>query len=196
MAGASASTPPAARGSRRRLAIALGGVCVGVACSFLWARGRGWEPARALALCRATGWVGAVSLLLTLLASPLARVAPGVRQWRRPLGLATAFAATLHAFASLFGPLEDAWRAAWSWPSFRSGLVAWIVLLVLALTSWSRVIRVLHLRHWKELHRLVYVVALLVGLHVLGSSDAPVWAGVALVALLAGSLFARLRTSR
>lgn len=47
------------------------------------------------------------------------------------------------------------------------GASAWLILLVLALTSNDRSVRLLGGRRWKNLHRAVYAAALLVTVHVL-----------------------------
>lgn len=168
-----------------------------IGCVVAWALAtRDWAPARALAVARATGWVAAVGLWLTLVASPLDRVLPGARRWRRPLGLATGLAASAHLGASLVGPLEGSWRAAWTWPSLRSGLVAWGLLLILMVTSSTWVIRTLRIAHWKVLHRLVYAVALLVGLHVVTSPYGSLRAELVLAGALVMILLVRLVPQR
>lgn len=125
----------------------------------------------ALALTR-TGWVAALALVASLAAS----LHPRTRRLRRALGLGAAAAATLHA----------AWALASGWvaqaslliaePQLRAGATAWLVLALLALTSWPSVVRGLRLGHWRLLHRAVYAALLLALLHVALSSRAPVWA--------------------
>lgn len=50
-------------------------------------------------------------------------------------------------------------------PFIIAGLVAWVILSVLAFTSWRRVVRALGGKWWKRLHRLVYLAAALAFFH-------------------------------
>jgi methionine sulfoxide reductase heme-binding subunit len=53
----------------------------------------------------------------------------------------------------------------WKKPFIAVGLGAFVILLVLATTSFNAAVRWLGARHWKWLHRLVYVAAALVVYH-------------------------------
>jgi DMSO/TMAO reductase YedYZ heme-binding membrane subunit len=88
-------------------------------------------------------------------------------------------------------------------PYRRAGVVAALLLALLLLTSYPRVVRALRIRLWKELHRLAYVVALLVVHHLALAPFAPkraVFVGAALFALLWSTRFLptrpRLRSPR
>lgn len=146
-----------------------------------------WEPERARAIAVALGWVAAVWLVATLGASLVKRWRP----WRRALGITTAWLSAIHLAASLSGPLNRAWTAAWSWPRYRAGMVALVLLLVLFATSFPKWVRV---REWKALHRLVYPAALLVVAHVAQLSMA--WLALALAGTVAILLVLRLRLQK
>lgn len=109
-------------------------------------------------------------LLLTLAATPL-RLLTGW-SWpvrlRRLLGLFSFFYAALHllAYAVLDQFLD--WAAIWEdiveRPFITTGMLAWLLLLALALTSNRGSQRRLG-RHWKRLHRLIYPAAILAVVH-------------------------------
>lgn len=122
------------------------------------------------ALVLTTGEWGLRFLLLTLAISPVRRWTrfKGLVRYRRMLGLYSWFYASLHLLAVL------TYLLGWSWaifveefverPYMALGIIAWLLLLPLGLTSnrWSQ--RKLGKR-WKTLHKLVYPVALLACSH-------------------------------
>lgn len=133
-------------------------------------------------------------LLLTLAVTPLRRLLGWrwLQPHRRMLGLFVFFYATLHLLAYFAFLLE------WNWqelagetikrPYLLLGMLAWILLIPLAVTSTRRWQRRLG-RKWVRLHRLVYGVALLVSVHYLlqirASWFEPVlYSGIALLLLL------------
>ena len=110
-------------------------------------------------------------LLLTLCISPL-RVAT---QWhwilrlRRTLGLFTFFYALLH-FLSFIGfehsfNLDEIARDIFKRPYVLLGFAAFAILIPLAATSNQFAIRRLGGRRWQELHRSIYLIAILGCLH-------------------------------
>lgn len=109
-------------------------------------------------------------LLITLAITPLRRLSGWneLQQSRRMLGLFAFFYATLHfsvyAFLDLgldFGFLaEDIAER----PYITVGFTAWVLLIPLAVTSTRGMMRRLG-RRWKQLHRLVYLIAVLGVLH-------------------------------
>ena len=117
-----------------------------------------------------TGWWALFMLAATLTVTPLRRLFGwhGLVRFRRQLGLTSFIYASLHlatyAFLDLgldFGHLaEDVLER----PFITIGVLAWVLLLVLALTSTTAAIRRLGKR-WKRLHQAVYLVAGLVMLH-------------------------------
>lgn len=141
-----------------------------------------WEPERERAIAVALGWVACAFLAATLTAS----LSKKARPWRRALGLATAALAAAHVVVAFVGPLAQAWSVAWTWPRYRAGLLAFAVLLVLFATSFPKRFRV---PEWQALHRLVYVVAVLVVLHVTKLASA--WLAGALAVVIIALLVAR-----
>lgn len=142
-----------------------------------------WPVARELVLARGTGWVALAALLLSLSTTPLARAlgrlrrspsaAPTFAVARRALGMTAAWLALAHALIALAGTLAGNFAALPSSSHLRAGLTALGVLLALLLTSFARVVSLLRLRFWKELHRLAYLAAFLALQHVLLSPFAP-----------------------
>lgn len=109
-------------------------------------------------------------LLITLAVSPLRQWTKraSVLRYRRMLGLYTGFYASLHLLSVL------TYLSGWSWaifieefserPYMALGILAWVIMVPLALTSnrWSQ--KALG-RRWKTLHRLVYPAAVLACAH-------------------------------
>lgn len=119
---------------------------------------------------RATGLWALVGLCATLAITPLRRLT-GRPQWlrlRRMLGLFAFFYACLHLAMWIwvdhdFEP-EAALRDVVKRPFIAVGLLTWLLLLPLALTSTQAMIRRLG-PLWRRLHRLVYAAALLAVVH-------------------------------
>lgn len=124
-----------------------------------------------------TGWWALFSLAATLAVTPLRRLFGwhwAVR-YRRQLGLATFIYASLHlatyAFLDLGLDLGHLGEDIVERPFITVGVTAWLVLLVLAITSTNGWIRRLGKR-WNTLHKGVYVVVGLVMLHYFWSQKA------------------------
>lgn len=147
-------------------------------------------------LTRSSGIWTLVCLLATLLVTPLRDWLgqPALIRLRRTCGLFAFFYASLHMLAwawweqgfSLPAMIEDAVTR-----TFVSvGLVAFLVLLLLALTSSQRAMRALG-RGWKRLHRWIYLAGILsivhFWLHKAGKND---FAEVTLYGVLLGLLLA------
>ena len=129
----------------------------------------GANPAEAL--IRGLGESTLQLLCVVLLITPL-RVSTGwtsLARWRRPLGLAVFAHAVLHAVA--YAWFDQSWNVSvllvdvWERPFITVGMVATLLLLAMALTSWNGAIRALGARRWQALHRSVYAVAVLSVLH-------------------------------
>ncbi|XUM26220.1 protein-methionine-sulfoxide reductase heme-binding subunit MsrQ [Enterobacter asburiae] len=142
-----------------------------------------------------TGRMALKFLLATLLVSPLARYAkqPLLIRTRRLLGLWCFAWATLHltSYALLelgINNLALLGRELVTRPYLTLGIVSWVVLLALALTSTQYSQRKLG-RRWQLLHNFVYLVAILAPIHYLWSvkilSPQPILYALAAVALLA-----------
>lgn len=147
-------------------------------------------------LTRSSGIWTLVCLLVTLLVTPLRDLfgQPALIRLRRLCGLFTFFYASLHTLAwawweqgfVLIAMAEDAVTR-----TFVSvGLAAFMVLLLLALTSSQRAMRALG-RGWKRLHRWIYLAATLsivhFWLHKAGKND---FAEVTIYAVLLSLLLA------
>ena len=128
-------------------------------------------------------------LLISLAVTPLRRLHPklgNLIRFRRMLGLYAFFYATLHLATYIFlfsgYDLPTAWAGVmhghfsaiitqWQvvWPNvvidlfkrrfIQVGLLAWSILLALAVTSPTAMLRKLGGKNWQRLHRLVYVAA-------------------------------------
>ena len=152
-----------------------------------------WIPARNLLLARASGWLALIALIAGLSVRPFGRVLRSATVWRRSLGICTAFFTTLHVVVSFVGPLRDAWQSAFSWKYLLFGVLGYVVLLLLFGTSFPRANRVLRVRHWRVLHRLVYAAAFFVAAHIVLSPWGDVVVKSAAAALLGSLLLYRLR---
>jgi sulfoxide reductase heme-binding subunit YedZ len=117
-----------------------------------------------------TGLWAIITLLITMTMSPLARALNKgwVLRARRQAGLVMFFYACLHLLT--FFALEIAWqwsevvRALTEQPYIILGMMAFILLLPLAITSTNKWVRRLG-RKWKTLHQLVYIALPLVFIH-------------------------------
>ncbi len=118
-------------------------------------------------------------LLLSLFMTPLVRYArqPALMRLRRPLGLWAAAFASAHLSVYVVYDLQMNWAEVFSEiikrPYITVGMLAWLILLVLAITSVPRLVRALGKR-WKQLHNVVYLSAALVCLHFLWSVKADI----------------------
>lgn len=111
-------------------------------------------------------------LLLTLLISPIKRwVGLGeVLRYRRMLGLYAFFYATIHllaVFTYLLGWSAEIFVEEFSErPYMALGILAWLIMLPLAVTSNQLMIRFLK-KQWQRLHQFVYVAGILACAHFL-----------------------------
>jgi sulfoxide reductase heme-binding subunit YedZ len=116
-------------------------------------------------ITRSTGTWTLLFLLLTLSVTPVRKLSQW--QWlikfRRMLGLYAFFYASLHfttyIWLDQFFDLEEIVRDVLKRPFITAGFLSFVLLVPLALTSTSGMIRRLGKR-WQQLHRLVYVIAL------------------------------------
>ena len=147
-------------------------------------------------LVLATGEWALRLLLITLAISPLKlwTKQAWLLRYRRMLGLYAWFYATLHLLSVL------TYLLGWSWPVFIEefaerpymalGILAWLIMVPLALTSnrWSQ--RKLR-RHWKTLHRLVYLSGVLACAHFIWLVRSDYAEALVYSALLTGLLLVR-----
>ena len=111
-----------------------------------------------------------IFLCLTLSMTPLRKIT-GISQWilyRRMLGLFVFFYASIHLLCYVgidyqFA-ITDIKNDIVKHRYVLVGFLAWLLLLPLALTSSDNMIRKLK-AHWKRLHRLIYLIAILGVLH-------------------------------
>ena len=116
-------------------------------------------------LTRFTGFWALVLLLVTLAVTPIRRLTGWNRviQVRRMLGLFSFFYATLHLLVWIV--LDKFFDFAWMLEDIAErrfitiGMLTWLLLLPLAVTSTKGMIRRLG-RRWQTLHRLAYVAAI------------------------------------
>ncbi len=124
------------------------------------------------------GFVACVVLAVVLAFTPLRvlwpkwGVAQAVNRHRRLVGVAAFVYAALHVTTHFVyeGGLDvsfipDIFRAVVSKPFQLTGLIAFTILLLLAVTSPNAAIKWLGGKRWKNLHRLAYVAAGLVAYH-------------------------------
>jgi methionine sulfoxide reductase heme-binding subunit len=137
----------------------------------------------AVAGARALGYHALVFLSAALCVSPLRRWLPRRAVLRRALGLAAAGSALLHGAVGL-GTSPLTWTEQLADPQLRFGIGAFIVLVLLGLTSFPRLVAALRLRSWKELHRLAYVAWICALLHGLLSPYAWMYGLLALAAVV------------
>ena len=129
----------------------------------------GANPAEAL--LRGTGLWTLRMLCVLLLVSPLREMTgwAGLARLRRMLGLFVFFYAMVHLFAYVWldqsGQWDDILQDVPKRPFIWVGLLAWMLLLPLALTSFNAAIRWLGAARWRRLHQAVYLIALLAILH-------------------------------
>lgn len=150
-----------------------------------------------------TGTTAFVLLLVTLAVTPVRRLSGWNRlvRYRRMLGLWAFTYAALHflvwgLFDHQFNPatiVEDVVER----PFITVGFTAFVILVALAATSPTAVLRWMGGRRWQRLHRLVYLAAGLAALHFLWAVKVitlkPIAFAVVLGLLLAVRLMARAR---
>ena len=159
----------------------------------------GANPAEAL--LRGTGLWALRMLCVLLLVSPLREITGWavLARLRRMLGLFVFFYALVHFAAYVWldrsGQWDDILLDIPKRPFILVGLLALVLLLPLALTSFNAAIRRLGAARWRKLHRAVYGVALLAVLHFFWMrAGKRIFDQVALYAVIIGALLAwRLR---
>jgi methionine sulfoxide reductase heme-binding subunit len=167
--------------SRTRVAGALAvGCLLALVVVKLLATAERWSSQHDFVLARGTGWLALALLAASLVTTPVARImrrlgraAKSAPVWRRALGMAAAWLALAHAASALSGVLHWEFAVLGTWPHLRAGLAALLTLALLLATSFTRVVVLLRLAFFKELHRLAYMAALLTLVHLLTSPFAP-----------------------
>lgn len=167
--------------------------------------GLGANPAEALT--RGTGDWTLRFLCLTLAVTPLRQITgwAAMARWRRMLGLYSFFYGLLHflcyAWLDMGFDVADIVHDIPKRPFVLVGTLALLLMLPLAATSFNRAVKTLGAARWRQLHRLVYAVALLGLLHFFWMRSAKnnfgeVAVYAAVVALLLGWRIWKLRQAR
>lgn len=158
----------------------------------IFSDGLGANPAETLQT--QTGIWALRFLVLTLAVTPIRRLTRWnpIIQYRRMLGLFAFFYAFLHllAYAVLdrYFDFSGVWEDVVERPFITAGMVAFILMVPLALTSTKGSIRRLG-RRWQLLHRLIYISAIAAAIHYLWKvkiiGGSPVYYALIVGALLA-----------
>ena len=145
-------------------------------------------------------------LLLTLAITPL-RLLTGWHElirWRRMLGLFAFFYALLHVTSYTVLDQQFLWAEIWKdvvkRPFITVGFISFVLLIPLAVTSTNAMVRRLGGRRWRNLHRLVYAIAIGAVLHffwmVKSDIREPLIYAAVLAVLFGVRLWARYRQAR
>lgn len=111
-------------------------------------------------------------LAITLAITPVRRTLGwnGLQKYRRMLGLFTFFYATVHlmmwSFVDWFFAWGDMWQEIVKHKYILIGMLTWLIMVPLAITSTKGWVRRLG-KNWAKLHRLVYVAAITGTIHYL-----------------------------
>lgn len=142
------------------------------------------------------GFISLAFLYGALVLSPVAGIAgkrPAIRLWlfaRRAIGVSAFYFAVLHAAVAFWGQVGGLDGMALLPERFRwalwLGCAALSILLIMAATSFDRVVRYMTYCRWKWLHRLVYGASILLIIHVwmVGTHVAYAWVQGVLFGLL------------
>ncbi len=129
----------------------------------------GADPAKTVE--RQLGELGLQFLLASLAVTPLRRLGLNLIRFRRALGLLTFFYVALHLTAWVWLDMGLRWSEVTADLSKRPyiilGLIGFLALLPLALTSSNWAIRRMGPKAWGRLHRLAYVAVIAGVLHLL-----------------------------
>ena len=150
---------------------------------------------------RTTGMLTLVFLMFTLAVSPVRHVFKwnGLGKFRRMLGLFAFFYGLLHlltyvAFDRYFN-LRTVPSDVVSRPFIAVGMLAFFLMLPLAITSTNKMVKRLGGKRWRQLHRLVYAAGVAGVLHfwlfVKSDTRLPVTFGFVLLLLLAHRVFSK-----
>lgn len=133
-------------------------------------------------------------LLITLCVTPLRKLMGwnGLIKLRRMLGLFAFFYVCLHFLSYLVLDQFFAWdeivKDIIKRPFITVGFIGFVLLIPLAITSTNNMVKRLGGEHWRQLHRLVYLIGITGVLHYFWMVKAdlrqPLWYAVALALLL------------
>ena len=124
--------------------------------------GLGPDPVKAIE--RSLGERGLQFLLASLAITPLRRVGLNLLRFRRALGLLAFLYASLHLVAWVWLDMGLRWSEMLAdltkRPFVILGMIGFLVMIPLALTSWNGAIRRMGALAWGRLHKLAYVAIL------------------------------------
>lgn len=120
---------------------------------------------------RTLGTLGLQFLLASLAITPVRRLGLNLIRFRRALGLLSFFYIALHLTAWLWLDMGLRWSEVtadlWKRPYIILGMIGFLALLPLALTSSNWAIRRMGPKVWQRLHRLAYLAVVAGVLHLL-----------------------------
>ena len=149
-----------------------------------------------------TGTLALRSLAYTLAITPLRQLTgwAWIATYRRMLGLFVFFYATLHMLIYFGLDLElqfgEIWASIVKRPYITIGMVSWLILVPLAITSPNAIAKKLGGARWKQLHRLTYLVAITATTHYLWAVKKDTFWPLVYFALFAALLVSRLLQRR
>lgn len=145
-----------------------------------------------------TGELALRSLAYTLAITPLRQLTgwAWLSTWRRMLGLFAFFYATMHMIVYFGLDLElrfgEIWTSIVKRPYITIGMISWLLLVPLAITSPNWVAKKLGGVKWKRLHQLTYVVAITATTHYLWAVKKDTFWPLVYFGVFAGLLGARI----
>lgn len=159
--------------------------------------GLGVEPIKALE--HELGQIALQLLIIGLAISPLRRfLRINLIKFRRAIGMLTFFYVVLHLLVWLFLDVQIAsqiWADIQKRPYITIGMTAFVLMIPLAATSNNWSVRRLGPK-WRSLHKLVYVIAVLGGLHFVMLSKGFQLEPILYLAVICGLLALRIRGVR
>ena len=144
-----------------------------------------------------TGTLALRSLAYTLAITPLRQLTgwAWLATYRRMLGLFVFFYATVHMSIYFGLDLElqfgEIWASILKRPYITIGMISWLILVPLAITSPNAIAKKLGGVRWKRLHRLTYVVAITATTHYLWAVKKDTFWPLVYFALFAALLLVR-----
>jgi methionine sulfoxide reductase heme-binding subunit len=133
-------------------------------------------------------------LAITLLVTPLKQITgwAWLASFRRMFGLFAFFYATVHlniyALLDLELQFGELWKGVVKRPYITVGMLSWLLLVPLAITSPNAIAKKLGGVRWKQLHRLTYLVGVTATLHYLWAVKKDTFWPLVYFALFAGLL--------
>ncbi len=136
-----------------------------------------------------TGFIACGLLVFLLALNPLRRLFPAitpiifVNRFRRQIGVAIFGYALLHYIAVILKAIckrGNFWPSDLLHPVLLSGFLAFILLLILAITSNDYSVKTMGIKRWKKLHLWAYVVEGLVILHLFLQGGQNIWIACAI----------------